>query len=126
MLPVEALKPHERVEEDRAGDLAKTIASDGYIEEPIVVDRRHHVILDGHHRFEALRRLDCRRVPVYQVDYDLPTVRVTLWDGAEADDVTKTEVVRRGLEADPFPPKTTRHLFDEDLPIRRVPLVELR
>lgn len=125
LLPVETLRPHEETEPDRAAELVETLRSDGYIEEPIVVDSRHRVILDGHHRYEALRRLGCQRIPAYLVDYGSPAVRVTLWDGADVEAVTKDDVLRRAGDGELFPPKTTRHRFDAELPRRMVPLDEL-
>lgn len=126
LLGADELRPHEEVDPDRADELADRIRRDGYVEAPIVVETRHHVILDGHHRFEALRRLGCRRIPVYLVDYDSPKIHVTLWDDASIDDVDKEDVLDRGTSKRRFPPKTTRHVFEEDLPTRQVPLPELR
>lgn len=125
LLPVDDLHPHEEVDPERVEELAETIDGDGFIAEPIVVDADEHVILDGHHRYQALRRLGCARIPAYIVDYDDPGIRVTLWDGAAADEVSKAEVIRRGREGDPFPPKTTRHLFEPELERSRVPLSKL-
>jgi len=76
---------------------------------------RYFVILDGHHRFEALRLLGCRRVPAYVIDYFSDIVDLTLWPDATVKEVTKEEVIRRGLAGELFPPKTTRHIL-------RVPL----
>lgn len=64
-------------------------------------------------------------MPAYIVDYDDPGVEVTLWDGATVDEVTKAEVLRRGREQDLFPAKTTRHIFEPELPESRVPLSKL-
>jgi len=37
------------------------------------------VILDGHHRVSALRLLGCALTPVYLVDYEHPSIKVTRW-----------------------------------------------
>lgn len=50
---------------------------------------------------------------------------MTLWGGASVDEVSKAEVLRRGLEQDLFPAKTTRHRFEPDLPESKVPLSKL-
>lgn len=126
LVAVDALLPHEETDEERTEELAAEIEADGYLEEPIVVDGEHHVILDGHHRYGALRRLGCRRAPAYVVDYDDPSIRVTLWDGASVDAISKEQVIAYGTSKRRFPPKTTRHLFEGDLPRRKVPLSKLR
>lgn len=126
MLPVDALAPHEEVDPERLDELAAQIREDGFIKEPIVVDAEHRIILDGHHRYAALKKLGCRRVPAYVVDYDSDAVEVTLWDGAAVDGVSKEQVIQRGVSGDRFPPKTTRHVFDPAPPRKQVPLDDLR
>lgn len=125
LLPADALTVHEQVEADRTAELAETLRADGYIQYPVVVEQEHRIILDGHHRYHALLELGCVRIPVHLVDYRSPDIRVTLWDGAPVNSVSKEDVVRAGLEGKPFPPKTTRHLFEMELPVRRVALGEL-
>lgn len=126
MLPVESLSPHEEVDPARLEELAGQIRDDGFVREPIVVDAEHRIILDGHHRYAALKKLGLKRVPAYVVDYASDAVRVTLWDGASVDEVSKEQVVQRGVSGDRFPPKTTRHVFDPEMPRQRIPLDELR
>ena len=90
------------------------------------MESSHGVILDGHHRFAALKDLGCRRVPVYLVDYEDDGVTLTTWPGAIVASVTKEEVVDRGVRGDLFPPKTTRHLLSKGLEDVRVLLDDLR
>lgn len=113
-----ALLPHERVEPDRLTRLIEEIRRDGCLREPVLVDRGSLVILDGHHRVQALRTLGCRLVPVYLVDYRSTAVRVGPW---RADvPVDKDSVVARGLAGTPYPPRTSRHVLEG--PVRRRPL----
>ena len=102
------------------------IRADGFLRKPILVEARHFVILDGHHRVEALRVLGCTRIPVYLVDYENAGITLTTWPGATVASVTKTEVVDHGVRGDPFPPKTTRHLVAIELEDVNVPLDDLR
>lgn len=125
LLPADALSAHEETDPERTAELCRTLERDGYLASPVVVDREHRVILDGHHRWAALRALGCAKVPVYLVDYESDDVRVSLWDGAPVASVTKEEVVERGRSGRLFPPKTTRHRFAEPMPTRRVALEEL-
>lgn len=109
--------------------MARTIErlrKDGFVRRPLLVEAEHFVILDGHHRYEALKRLGCRKVPVYLVDYQDEGIGLTTWPRAIVSHVAKEEVIARGLGGDLFPPKTTRHRVSMDLGDVRVPLDELR
>ncbi len=124
LLPIGELKVHEEV---RGADLAELVASisrEGVVEEPILVAEGSLVILNGHHRVEALRRLGAARVPAWVVDYDAPEIELDRWDPGPP--ISKREVVTRAREGRPFPPKTTRHRVSLTLPTRRTPLPELR
>lgn len=106
---VRLLHAHERVDPALLDHTADEIRRDGFLKKPILVADVDYVILDGHHRYEALRALGCRRVPAYVIDYRSDVVQLGLWPEAEVKEITKEEVLRRGLADDPFPPKTTRH-----------------
>ena len=126
ILEIDDLRPHERTREELLATLLAEIERDGVLKLPVLVERAHHVILDGHHRYEALRRLGCRRIPAYVVDYESEEIALATWPGAVVAHVTKAEVVAHGVEGDLFPPKTTRHLLKEKLPESPVRLRDLR
>ena len=93
---------------------------------PILVAEDSLVILDGHHRYFALKALGCTRVPAYVVDYASDSIRLTTWPGSPVEGVTKAEVIDRARAGRPFPAKTTRHRLSVRLEDRPVPLTELR
>ncbi|MCE4604886.1 MAG: ParB N-terminal domain-containing protein [Aeropyrum sp.] len=114
LVPIDKLKRHEEVLEHKVASLEDDIRSRGVLIRPILVDAKTLVILDGHHRVEALRRLGARRVPAVLVDYDSDCVNVDSW--REGVTVSKDEVRRRGLSGDPYPPKTSRHRLCFNIP----------
>ena len=59
------LRPHERIVKKHVKRLGRLIERDGFIAEPIVVDKRTMIILDGHHRYRILQLLGVSFVPVY-------------------------------------------------------------
>lgn len=125
IVPIASLRAHEEVVSDGAVDaLAERIRRDGFVEQPIVVDARTLVVLDGHHRLNVLRRIGVRLAPVNKVDYADERIRVESWRAGVAPP-SKDEVVARALAGTPFPPKTTRHPTLYDLPSRRVALADL-
>ena len=126
ILDIGKLRPHEQTNEEILGKLIEAIETDGFLRLPVLVEDEYFVILDGHHRYEALRRLGCVRIPVYIVHYEDPTIGLTTWPEAIVQAVTKAEVVARGRRGDLFPPKTTRHLIPEPNEERPVRLEVLR
>jgi hypothetical protein len=49
------------------------------VRHPIMVDANTHVILDGTHRLQTLRRMGCHLIPVCLVDYENPGIEVKRW-----------------------------------------------
>ena len=116
ILDVDLLHCHEEIRPEILEELIQEIKEDGYVKKPILVADKAYVILDGHHRFEALRRLGCRRIPCYVVDYFSDAVDLGLWPTAKEKDVRKQDVVERGRAGLLYTPKTTRHLVKIPLP----------
>ncbi|MGQ0797605.1 MAG: ParB N-terminal domain-containing protein [Methanobacteriota archaeon] len=125
LIEIARLRVHERVQPDLLDRMREDIRRDGCLRRPILVADGDLVILDGHHRFQALVQLGCRRIPAYVVDYRSDVVQVDVWPDAVVRDVTKAEVIRRGLTGDPFPPKTSRHTVLIPLSDRPVDLKDL-
>lgn len=116
LLDVGLLHCHEQIQPDLLERTMDEIREDGYVKRPILVADEHFVILDGHHRFAALKALGCRRIPAYVIDYFSDIIDLKTWPDAVVQEVRKDEVIRRGLANDPFPPKTTRHILKIKLP----------
>ncbi|HEV8595627.1 MAG TPA: ParB N-terminal domain-containing protein [Thermoplasmata archaeon] len=126
IVELEKLRPHEQTQPALLAKIADALVADGCVIRALLVESRHMVILDGHHRFEALRRIGCRRAPVYLVEYESDAIDLTTWPEAPVRKVSKEEVVDRGVRGDLFPPKTTRHLVSFELEDVRIPLDKLR
>ncbi len=116
LLDIDLLHCHEEIRPEVLEKLVEEIKADGYVKKPILVADDAFVILDGHHRYEALRRLGCRRVPCYIIDYFSEAVDLTLWPTAKEKNVRKQDVVERGRAGLLYTPKTTRHTVKISLP----------
>ena len=123
LLPVESLHVHEEVVPAKVAELIEEIQRLGVVQEPILVARDSDVILNGHHRYAALRQLGAKLVPAWVVEYDHPSVGLDRW--GEGPPLSKSEVVERAHAGRPFSPKTTRHILTLPLPHRPTPLSEL-
>ena len=123
LLRLSTLKGHEQIDEASLLDLMAHLRRSQVLSDPIWVARGSSVILNGHHRVEALRRLGADRVAAWLLDYESELVHLERWHAGPP--IAKDEVVRRAEEGRPFPPKTTRHRLLFDLPARPTPLSEL-
>lgn len=65
LVPNHLLKQHEQIRKRHVQMLLKQIQHDGYLNSPLIVDKKSMIILDGHHRFNALKSLGMASSPVY-------------------------------------------------------------
>ncbi|MEN3048175.1 MAG: ParB N-terminal domain-containing protein [Candidatus Caldarchaeales archaeon] len=103
---VDRLRPHEEILEELVASIGRELLSAGKLYHPIVAEASHGVILDGSHRFEALKRAGARAVLVYSVDYFSEEVELRAWYRAIDGDPGIGEVLealRASLDAAPEP-----------------------
>ena len=124
LVDINELKGHERTDEARLKALKDEIESDGILKKPIVVDEKTRVILDGHHRLEALRLLGCSKIPVYFVNYMSEKIGVKSMN--KDLEITKPKVVEAALKGRPFPPKSTWHYITFSKIIRHISHIQRR
>ena len=116
IVPIERLKPLEKVFKYHLKNLSELILKDGIVQTPIIADNKYGIVLDGSHRYIFFLMNGFKEVPVKFVDYEDEHIRV----GSllihrhlinEKIQISKKEVVRRGIKGELFPPRTTRHFF---------------
>jgi len=118
------LKGHERIDPRYLEVLKNRIRSDGILKKPIAVDRKTKIILDGHHRLEALRELGYKKIPVKFVNYNSPKIIVLSWEAG--DTITKNDVMRAGLGRKKLLPKTSKHMINLNGRLRHISAIEYR
>ncbi|GBC75624.1 hypothetical protein HRbin06_00943 [archaeon HR06] len=106
------LKSHEQVEKNRLEALTKEIKEDGILKKAIAVDAKNLIIIDGHHRVEALKILGYKKVPVCLFNYNSPLIEIYSFDGGKG--ISKEEVIKAALAGRKFPPRTTKHMVRLD------------
>ncbi|MDH7477507.1 MAG: ParB N-terminal domain-containing protein [Candidatus Bathyarchaeota archaeon] len=116
------LKQHEEVDPTHLKELKEEIASDKILKFAIVVDKNTNVILDGQHRFNAIKELGCKRIPVVYVDYYSPEIEVQSWKSNPH--LTKKDVVEAGLSGRKFPPKTSKHMIRNGSSLHHISAIE--
>ncbi len=116
LVELERLRQHEEVDPNHLNTLTQQIASDKVLKYAIVADFKTKVILDGEHRYNALKNLGCKRIPVVYVDYESPNIEVQAW--RDNYHLTKRDIIEAALTGKLFPPKTSKHVIrNSDVPI---------
>lgn len=117
LLPIDELKPHEMGSPLYLELLRQEILRDGVLKYPIVADEKSRVILDGMHRWLALKSLGYKLVPTVLVDASHnPKIRVGRrrihrYLNNDGEDISVAEVISAGLKGRLMKPRSTRHFF---------------
>lgn len=126
IVPVGSLHQHEQIIPERLEKVISIIAREQCVDVPIVVDDKSRVILDGHHRFNALKKMGAKKAPALLIDYfddSLITVEARPESGLPG--ISKQEIIDMGLSDKVFKPKTTRHKVKFTVEKINVPLSDL-
>ena len=128
------LVPHEQFREDHALEVLNWFERDGFQLRPIAVHRlknenanheERFLILDGHHRTEAARRLGLKCIMTNVVDYLDPRIVVESWgDGPR---ISKESIIQTALNGEKVAPKSTKHIIktgEEEAPFQDNDFVE--
>lgn len=83
IVPVKRVLIHERVLPRWVNSISNHIEDSGIQKNPIIVHKtgKDYIVLDGMHRVEAFKKLDCRDIMVYEVDYYKKEIELDGWDG---------------------------------------------
>ena len=105
-IEIRKLNPHEEIIEENLKKVLKSLRLEKKLKEPIIVDENTNVVLDGHHRVKAFEIIGLREIPCRLIDYS--SDEITL-EPHKNGDVSKKEVIEKGLSDELFPPKTSKH-----------------
>jgi hypothetical protein len=117
LLPIDQLRPHEKGSPLYLRLLTREILRDGVLRYPIVADEKTSVILDGMHRWLALKSIGYKSIPVLLVDvFQKPAIRVGRkrihqYVSDSVEEMTVERVISAGLNGQLMEPRTTRHFF---------------
>ena len=108
LIHVSEIFPHEQVSQKRVKQIIKTITSHQYDLPPIIIDRKTKVIIDGHHRFHAIKELNYNQIPCIELDYLSDSI-VALCEGEKGDILNKNEILQNAILGKLYPQKFTYH-----------------
>jgi len=114
--PIDRLRPLEMVFPNHLKILSKMIMDSGLIESPLIADEKTGIVLDGSHRYIFFLKCGYKEAVVKFVNYNDENIRVGthlmhrhIINGST--NISKKEVIERGLSGNLFSPRTTRHFF---------------
>jgi len=105
---IDNLRCHEEVVEDRLHSFInylKTLEGDILISSIIVCNKRM-LIIDGHHRYHALKKFGIKNVPVTFIDYDHTDIKA-YYD----DRLLKSSIIETVNSGKLLPPKSSKHVI---------------
>ena len=116
LVKLSLLKPIEKIMPTHLQYISNTIEETGFLNKPLIIDNKHHIILDGSHRYAYLKRNGYLYAPVISVDYNSEHISVGSnlshrLSHEKDSTITKTDVVHKALSNKLFSPRTTRHFF---------------
>ena len=117
LLRANQMKPHEKGSPLYLELLRKEILKDGVLKYPIIADEKTHVILDGMHRWLALKSLGYELIPVILVDVfknqkiHVGKRRVHRYTNGVDKEITIKDVISAGVSGHLMEPRSTRHFF---------------
>ncbi|MCX8182587.1 MAG: ParB N-terminal domain-containing protein [Candidatus Methanomethyliaceae archaeon] len=79
ILPIDDIRPHEEYDRWILLRIVGSLRLEGAVHDPILVDERTLTILDGTHRYWALKKLGCSSVPAALYNYQSQNIRVGCW-----------------------------------------------
>lgn len=79
LVEIDKLYIHEEIIPKILSSLVEKIKNDGVWTDPIIVDEKTMIVLDGVHRVAAAEKLGFKYIPVCLVDYDNPSIELHTW-----------------------------------------------
>ena len=117
LLSIDELRPHEKGSQLYLELLRQEILRDGILKYPIIADEKTRVIMDGMHRWLALKSLGYTLIPVILVNaFQNPKIRVGKrrihrYISNSHEEIPIEKVISAGLSRSLMKPRSTRHFF---------------
>lgn len=119
LVSIDSLRCHEEVICSKKESLVNyflEVFSNLIVPSVIVCDKTN-TIIDGHHRYSALKELNKKYVPVTFVDYSSPVIRPYFDDR-----ISKFEILNASNTGILLPPKSSKHIIFNSKENKWVPI----
>ncbi|MEK7145870.1 MAG: ParB N-terminal domain-containing protein, partial [Patescibacteria group bacterium] len=113
LMDLKKLRSHERTDSSKLKEVFLDLYETGILRQPVLVDEKNLIILDGHHRVKSLKMLGCKIVPAIMIDYNGKKVKVESF--SKTLKISKKMVRKAALLANLLPPKTSKHIYNKEV-----------
>jgi len=79
IVPLDTLKIHEQTVLANLHALRETMLNLGKLVDPLIIDKKHRIVLDGNHRRQVLEILKVENAIVQPIDYLDPNIKIGGW-----------------------------------------------
>jgi hypothetical protein len=79
ILPVDSLRSHEEIIPFNLQRLREGMLNLGRLVDPLIVEDKHHVVVDGNHRKKVLELIKCPHAACQLIDYHSPEIKAGSW-----------------------------------------------
>ena len=106
LISIDFLIPHEEVLLDKKEILKNNLKykDQSVIISSTIVCNESFVIIDGHHRYTALKELGVKKIPVTLINYFNKDIRTT-----DNNSILKEDLIRNAKKNKLYSPKSTKH-----------------
>ena len=107
-IDINLLFPHEKVIADKKEILKANLKykDDSVIISSIIICSESKMIIDGHHRYFALKELGLEKIPVTMINYFSDKIITD-----KNDSLMKNDIIENALSGKLYEPKSTKHLI---------------
>lgn len=108
---IDKIKCHEEFINERHENLLNYLKSiqENFNIPAIILCSKNFVIIDGHHRFSVLKKLNIKKIPSILINYFSDCIIVN----DKNKQITKDMVIKAGLIKEYLPPKSTCHMIKD-------------
>ena len=109
LIELREILPHEDFSFDALLKLATFLSNHhSYQLPPLIIDKKSKVIIDGHHRYQALKKIGKRFAPCTLLDYSDNRI-IAFQENLRGNELNKSDIIKRATQKKLYPQKFTCH-----------------